>query len=460
MEALNQKPDLSSVPPSSSSTPNLLFPSTHNLFSKAFSITRSCSLMMNKRTETSEVASKDFNCNDDHNSGRWLNFPPQAMMIQAEEEAAFNNMASTTPTVSLYGFFSAAVGLSKRAKTKHMERILNAQSFYPNVGHSDQVGEKSAGEDAYFQSSLAIGVGDGVGGWAKYNVDPSLISRSITSKVLAIFLEKETKIFNFIQNTNFQETTETTGWSWWGKSPTERNPKLIIKESPVEILSRVFADIKTSGSIRAGSTTFSMVMISDLEKGIMQSLNVGDSGFVIIRDGMVVFRSKTQQHRFNAPYQLTICPPERNGSCIENQPRDGDLQEHKIQDGDIIVMGTDGLFDNLFDWQILQVINQGQTLWSEQKQADLLKKVAVGNVQAINELNQFLLSKARQIATLARVVSLSENPYTFTPFSKAYTEATGRHVSGGKPDDITVIVAMALKRKLQLELLSKNQDKQ
>lgn len=251
--------------------------------------------------------------------------------------------------------------------------------------------------------------------------------------------------------------TEKTGWTWWGKSPTESPSKVVIRESPVEILSRVFADIKTSGAIRAGSTTFSMVMISDLEKGIMKSLNVGDSGFVIIRDGMVVFRSKTQQHRFNAPYQLTICPPERNGSCIENQPTDGDMQEHKIQDGDIIVMGTDGLFDNLFDWQILQIINnQGQTLWSEQQQADLLKKVASGNVQAIDELNQFLLSKARQIATLARVVSLSENAYTFTPFSKAYSEATGRQVSGGKPDDITVIVAMALKRKLQLELLSKN----
>ena len=32
--------------------------------------------------------------------------------------------------------------------------------------------------------------------------------------------------------------------------------------------------------------------------------NVGDSGFLVVRSGKVLFRSQSQQHDFNFPYQL------------------------------------------------------------------------------------------------------------------------------------------------------------
>ncbi|EFC40025.1 predicted protein [Naegleria gruberi] len=192
-----------------------------------------------------------------------------------------------------------------------------------------------------------------------------------------------------------------------------------------------------------------------MDKGIAKSLNIGDSGFVIIRNGGIIYRSKPQQHRFNAPYQLTICPPERNGTCIQNEPKDGDLVEHQLADGDIIVMGTDGLFDNLFDWQILQIINQGQA--GIEPFSEILKKAATGDKESILRVNQQLHNRAREIAKLARIVSISDSNFTFTPFSKAYTEETGRHISGGKKDDITVIVAALLKRKIFVDSFSKNQ---
>ena len=264
--------------------------------------------------------------------------------------------------------------------------------------------------------------------------------------LLAIFQEKENALFNYLKNQ--PEADKSSGLlSYW-----RSNDQFIIKESPVELLTRVYTNILTSGAIRAGSTTFSMVMISDMQKGIMKTLNVGDSGFIIIRNGGIIYRSKPQQHRFNAPYQLTICPPERNGSCIQDQPKDGDTYEHQLADGDMVVMGTDGLFDNLFDWQILQVINQGLTLTSQEEFTKLTKEAAEGNMDAVNKLNEYLLLKARNIAVMARVVSISENQFTFTPFAEGYRQETGKVISGGKPDDITVIVGMALKRKLLLEM--------
>lgn len=46
------------------------------------------------------------------------------------------------------------------------------------------------------------------------------------------------------------------------------------------------------------------------------SVNVGDSGFMVVRDGKVLFRSKEQLHNFNYPYQL--------GTASTTIPSDGD----------------------------------------------------------------------------------------------------------------------------------------
>ena len=36
----------------------------------------------------------------------------------------------------------------------------------------------------------------------------------------------------------------------------------------------------------------------------LHAINLGDSGFVVVRDGCTVFRSPAQQHDFNFTYQL------------------------------------------------------------------------------------------------------------------------------------------------------------
>lgn len=36
----------------------------------------------------------------------------------------------------------------------------------------------------------------------------------------------------------------------------------------------------------------------------LNAINLGDSGFIVIRDGCTVFRSPVQQHDFNFTYQL------------------------------------------------------------------------------------------------------------------------------------------------------------
>jgi len=85
---------------------------------------------------------------------------------------------------------------------------------------------------------------------------------------------------------------------------------------------------------------------------------LGDSGYILYRayqeqDKILVrkvFRSKEQQYRFNFPYQCgTDCEPPHKAF---------DTEHEIIANKDIVVMGTDGLFDNVFDKEIEPCINQ------------------------------------------------------------------------------------------------------
>jgi protein phosphatase PTC7 len=75
---------------------------------------------------------------------------------------------------------------------------------------------------------------------------------------------------------------------------------------------------------------------------------LGDSAYILLRplDDKIekVFRSATQQHRFNAPYQT---------GTEKAWPTRAFSTEHIVQNDDIVVMGSDGIFDNLFDEDII-----------------------------------------------------------------------------------------------------------
>ena len=51
----------------------------------------------------------------------------------------------------------------------------------------------------------------------------------------------------------------------------------------------------------------------------MYTANLGDSGFLLIRDGEVVHRSVEQQHYFNTPFQLGVPPPEQEGFMLNDR---------------------------------------------------------------------------------------------------------------------------------------------
>lgn len=67
-----------------------------------------------------------------------------------------------------------------------------------------------------------------------------------------------------------------------------------------------------------GSTTACLVSL-DTGDNRLHAVNLGDSGYMVVRDGRILARSQEQQHYFNTPFQLTLVPPAYRGRVLSDR---------------------------------------------------------------------------------------------------------------------------------------------
>ncbi|POM80018.1 Protein phosphatase [Phytophthora palmivora] len=176
----------------------------------------------------------------------------------------------------------------------------------------------TCGEDSFFLTPDVVGVADGVGGWNENGVDPGKISRSLMRNA-AVFVQHQTA-------NNESATTQ-------------------------QVLAHGYNQALLDDEVEAGSTTACIVRLKQSVEGkpVLEYSNLGDSGFVVIRNGEIIFRSKFQYYG-RAPYQLAKIPLRfKQYGAIENHPDhpdDADSGEIDVQDGDLVVLATDGVWDN------------------------------------------------------------------------------------------------------------------
>lgn len=242
-------------------------------------------------------------------------------------------------------------------------KLLSGSCCLP---HPDK--EETGGEDAHFicVDEQAIGVADGVGGWADLGVDAGVYSRELMSNSVSAIKEE---------------------------------PKGSI--DPARVLEKAHSSTKAKGS-----STACIIALTGEAQGI-HAINLGDSGFMVVREGCTIFRSPVQQHDFNFTYQLESGT---NGDL----PSSGQVFTVPVAPGDAIIAGTDGLFDNLYNNEITAVVVHAM-------RAGLGPQVT-----------------AQKIAALAR--QRAQDKDRQTPFSTAAQDAGFRYY-GGKLDDITVVVS-------------------
>lgn len=276
--------------------------------------------------------------------------------------------------IGSFGVDGSAKKVLERFKYKapHSDTI-DIVGLHSSIDYSDSSFVQHYGEDACFVNPDFFAVADGVGGWKKHGVDPAVFA----SKLMINCLEHTMK---------------------------QASP------SPVDTLRGGFDALKAETPAVFGGSTACVAHI-DTTAGQLNLANLGDSGWRVIRDGKVLFSSEDQRHTVFTPYQLSIAPEGHNS--ILDLPESADVHQIDVEPGDVLVLATDGLFDNVYADEIESCL------------AD------AGNHATAQEL-------AKELVRLG--VNCMMQRDRISPFAMRAND-DGFCVLGGKIDDITVVVA-------------------
>ncbi|KAJ7046777.1 protein serine/threonine phosphatase 2C [Mycena alexandri] len=272
-----------------------------------------------------------------------------------------------------------------------------------------------AGEDFFLcsnmrhNSGVALGVADGVGGWIESGIDSSMFSQALM----------------YYADQRFRN-----GWAGEPENdPTVKTTSTAIPEgiemSPSHVMGLAHDALLADTTVDAGSSTACFITLN-ASSGILQSANLGDSGFCIVRSSAVFYSSPPQTHYFNCPRQLAKVQRIRGsglsgralGDSISDFSTSAQTYSTRLRDGDIIIAFTDGVADNIFPAEILKlctlVMNGSEP---EAKKAQLLAKSLVYN---------------------SRVCMFNDRVSPFELEARRHRKI----YRGGKIDDVTVVVAL------------------
>ncbi|DBA04229.1 TPA: hypothetical protein N0F65_009464 [Lagenidium giganteum] len=345
---------------------------------------------------------------------------------------------------------------SKKALEDQWSYYLHC--FAMSIPHPGK--KETGGEDAYFVGTindngdgqiadgrvrettgpadvLALGVADGVGSWFEKGISARRYSQELmhaSLKAAQISFAKEHKI------------------------------------DPGEVLHAAWSTVLQKEIV--GSST-ACVLSLDPNAGELHACNLGGSGFLIIRDkksdlesarqrgtldgslsrrvrdresdltpagrrkgAHVSYRSPQQLHYFNCPFQLgfvgadlrkditndldaapsTPSPTAMSEKPLFETPDNAVRLRVPVLEGDLIVLATDGLFDNIEEDTLLDIVNA-------QPEVEAMTR------QLVQKAYELSLDRMRD-SPFARLAK--ENDFMW---------------GGGMPDDITIIAARVMKRK-------------
>jgi len=149
--------------------------------------------------------------------------------------------------------------------------------------------------------------------------------------------------------------------------------------------------------------------------GKLKTANLGDSSFKVIRDGKITFKSVDNIHDYNMPHQL-----DHSGNA--NTPNDAVLRKYQLKHNDLIIVASDGLWDNLTEKDITAIVTP------------MVEKINTFSDKKVQNIALKLLKKAEQ------VIKTKKDAHEKYKNKKIDAE-TFRNFPG-KPDDVTILVAL------------------
>jgi protein phosphatase PTC7 len=258
-------------------------------------------------------------------------------------------------------------------------------------------------KDGTLRNVSYFGVADGVGSWREYGVDPREFAHKLMEECENILLEA------------CHSTAHDEGGSKFRR---------VI--APGEILSQAYERVKAENVI--GSCTACVALFDNVRHQLHFS-NLGDSGIIVLRhidsevagslkrdrvtprtertsDLRVAFVSQQQLFSFNHPYQIGWTGEDIGSETNSfKSPRDSCTTSIHLRRGDIIVMATDGLFDNVdiddiakmgLDWEHKRGFIRGGDIAAREQRWKMGNSMSLLSSEQTTELASSFCDRARE----------------------------------------------------------------
>ncbi|PSR97540.1 phosphatase 2C-like domain-containing protein [Coniella lustricola] len=291
-----------------------------------------------------------------------------------------------------------------------------------------------SGQDAFFVTRLgdtdgvALGVADGVGGWMDSGVDPADFSHGFCDYMAAA--------------------------AYTGDNNTTLSARALMQTG--------YEAICADTSVPAGGST---AIVATLDpKGVAEIANLGDSGYIHLRLNAVHGYSEPQTHAFNTPFQLSIIPPAIlrrmqafGGTQLADLPGDAEVSRHNLRHGDVLVFATDGVWDNLFNQDILRVVSATMAKHGAWTGGEAGGTEVAPDLSAMTDLvaaeskgkGSNTLQGAIATGLTAAAKAASVNTKLNGPFSKEVKKYYPQEAwHGGKVDDICVVTVVVSEKRI------------
>jgi len=320
-----------------------------------------------------------------------------------------------------------------------------------DIQSSEYSSDPTLSEDAYFHTTVRLpdekdasalqtfsymGVADGVGSWREYGVDPREFSHRLMDECRNI-LEEASEGGGLLEALKFRQVI-----------------------APAQVMAQAYERVKAANVI--GSCTACIALFDGIRHQLHFS-NLGDSGIIVLRhidsdvagalkrdrkksrlertsDLQVSFVSQQQLRSFNHPYQLGWTGEEigKDENTSFKSAKDSCTTSIHLRRGDIVIMATDGLFDNVdvdeicdiaLDWEQRSGFIRGGDIAARERRWKMGNSLTNISEETIGELAQKLCQRARENSLNSEVDS---------PFAMLAKE-NDIMWSGGMPDDCTVL---------------------
>ncbi|KAJ5739652.1 hypothetical protein N7533_012436 [Penicillium manginii] len=390
---------------------------------------------------------------------------PSSLSLHIQRKS-FHSTARTNS--SQQSRISYRVAVSSSGKGKRFHPLKNAYNFDPAADVLGVSKDKNpvarrrsrpdSGEDAFFVSrighasgpptsrdkphpdaaaaadanseAVAFAVADGVGGWTESRVDPADFSHGLCAYMAQSALS-------------------------WTQPANELRPENLLQAG--------YDAIVADPAVKAGGSTASVGIA--LPDGRVELANLGDSGSVLLRRAAVHTYSTPQTHGFNTPYQLSIIPPRMRaqanifgGAFLEDFPRDAAVTNVTMQHGDVLMLATDGVFDNLNNQDILKIVTSRMVMtgaWTAEPGegvgiSDSLRALTapagVKGGREVERAEETLTLQSLLAASISGEAKVASVDFRRDgPFAKeAQRYYPGDYYRGGKVDDITTLILVAV----------------